>query len=216
MGEQITIQVRMDNALRDQAKEIFDEIGIDMSTAVRMLFKATVRKKGLPFSTTLEEKKEDVPSISEQKDYIMNMFMYEPPIADEEGTVTVMPLQFGEVPLSMFIQLITKIPAGKISRQEDIFEFISNIYGKKVYELPKRALPALDVNGNDIPYWRIVSNSGGILGTARMVSREYQKELLEKEGIPVIQRGNMEGSYRVDNYKDHLFDFRTLKIIKPE
>jgi len=42
MVDQGIVQVSMDNELKKQAEEIFDKIGIDMSTAVRMFFKATV------------------------------------------------------------------------------------------------------------------------------------------------------------------------------
>lgn len=44
------IQVRVDDELRQEATEIFDDLGIDMSTAVRMFLKRTVKERGLPFS----------------------------------------------------------------------------------------------------------------------------------------------------------------------
>lgn len=46
------------------------------------------------------------------------------------------------------------------------------------------------------------------------VSREAQGEQLMKEGIPIIQRSNIEGSYKVDNYKEYMFDFNTLNVVK--
>ncbi len=52
------IQVRVDDALRQEATEIFEELGIDMSTAVRMFLKRTVKEKGLPFPmTTIDSNK---------------------------------------------------------------------------------------------------------------------------------------------------------------
>jgi len=52
------IQVRVDDELRQDATEIFEELGIDMSTAVRMFLKRTVKEKGLPFPiTTINESK---------------------------------------------------------------------------------------------------------------------------------------------------------------
>ena len=40
------IQVRVDDELRQEATEIFDDLGIDMSTAVRMFLKRTVKERG--------------------------------------------------------------------------------------------------------------------------------------------------------------------------
>lgn len=52
------IQVRVDDELRQEATEIFEELGIDMSTAVRMFLKRTVKEKGLPFPmTTIDSNK---------------------------------------------------------------------------------------------------------------------------------------------------------------
>ncbi|MBR0395648.1 MAG: type II toxin-antitoxin system RelB/DinJ family antitoxin [Clostridiales bacterium] len=44
------IQVRVDDELRQEATEIFEDLGIDMSTAIRMFLKRTVKERGLPFS----------------------------------------------------------------------------------------------------------------------------------------------------------------------
>ncbi|ADU24059.1 type II toxin-antitoxin system RelB/DinJ family antitoxin [Ruminococcus albus] len=214
MAEQVMIQVRMDSVLKDQALEVFDKMGIDMSTAVRMFFKATVRQQELPFSTNVAETK--APSLGEQLgDFYKNMVMYEASIADDENVVTVFPLEFGEIPVKMFVQLVTKVPAGKVARWEDIFEYLGMLYGMKVYEKPHRAMPYMDSDGNDIPYWRIVSVNG-VLCDSRVRSRESQKEKLEREGIPIVQRGSIRNSYRVDNLKTHLFDFKSLKAIKSE
>ena len=44
------IQVRIDKEDKDKAAKIFEEIGIDISTAVRMFFKKSIKVNGLPFS----------------------------------------------------------------------------------------------------------------------------------------------------------------------
>ena len=212
MAEQTMIQVRMDTVLKDQAMEVFDKIGIDMSTAVRMFFKAAVREQRLPFSTLVADPINEQTKAQQLADYLKSMVMYEAPIADDEGTIAIMPLEYGGIPVAMYIQLLTKVPAGKITRWEDIFEHLGKLYGMKVYELPGKAMPQMDSDGNDIPFWRIVSTNG-VLGGGRWNNREGQKEKLISEGIPVVQRGSIEGSYKVENYKDYLFDFSSLKVV---
>ena len=44
------IQVRIDKEDKDKAVKIFEEIGIDISTAVRMFLKKSIKVNGLPFS----------------------------------------------------------------------------------------------------------------------------------------------------------------------
>lgn len=47
------LQVRIDDALKDQAARVFDSLGIDTSTAVRMFLKRAVMENGIPFRMTL-------------------------------------------------------------------------------------------------------------------------------------------------------------------
>ncbi len=47
------LQVRVDDSLKDQAAKVFDELGIDTSTAIRMFLKRTVMENGIPFRMTL-------------------------------------------------------------------------------------------------------------------------------------------------------------------
>lgn len=47
------VQVRIDEDLKNQATEIYDALGIDLSTAVRMFLKRSVMVNGVPFSMTI-------------------------------------------------------------------------------------------------------------------------------------------------------------------
>lgn len=49
------LQVRVDESLRAQAAAIYEDLGIDLQTAVRIFLKRSVREKGLPFGMTLNE-----------------------------------------------------------------------------------------------------------------------------------------------------------------
>lgn len=212
MGEQTMIQIRVDSQLKEDAAEVFERIGIDIPTAVRMFFKAAVREQRLPFSTNVAEVQK-VSEADKLMEYFKGMVMYEPPIiGDDESCVAVMPLENGrDIPSAMYVQLLMKVPVGRITCWEDIFAFLGKIYGRQVSGFPDRPLPHIDTERKQIPYWRVVS-SKGVLGDGRGGSKESQKEQLIKEGIPVIQRGSIEGSYRVENYKEYMFDFRKLKV----
>lgn len=49
------IQVRVDEDLKNQATAIYNELGIDLSTAIRMFLKKSVSDGGIPFSTKINE-----------------------------------------------------------------------------------------------------------------------------------------------------------------
>lgn len=46
------VQVRVDTDLKEQAAKIFEELGIDLSTAIRMFLKRSVLDEGIPFRMT--------------------------------------------------------------------------------------------------------------------------------------------------------------------
>ena len=43
------LQVRMDEELKNEASELFEKLGIDIPTAIRIFFKRAVIEKGIPF-----------------------------------------------------------------------------------------------------------------------------------------------------------------------
>ncbi|MBQ7916652.1 MAG: type II toxin-antitoxin system RelB/DinJ family antitoxin [Firmicutes bacterium] len=47
------VQVRVDDELKNAATEIYETLGIDLPTAVRMFLKRSVIENGIPFSMTL-------------------------------------------------------------------------------------------------------------------------------------------------------------------
>lgn len=51
--EKTTVNIRMDKQDKETAKMIFENLGLDMSTAVNMFIKQTIISNGLPFQPTL-------------------------------------------------------------------------------------------------------------------------------------------------------------------
>ena len=47
------VQVRVDEDLKNQATVVYDALGIDLSTAIRIFLKRSGRMNGVPFSMTL-------------------------------------------------------------------------------------------------------------------------------------------------------------------
>ena len=48
------VQVRIDDELKNQATAVYDALGIDLSTAVRMFLKRSVMVNGVPFNYKAE------------------------------------------------------------------------------------------------------------------------------------------------------------------
>ncbi len=47
------VQFRIDDDLKKQATELYDKLGIDLSTAMRMFLKRSVSVNGIPFAMVL-------------------------------------------------------------------------------------------------------------------------------------------------------------------
>ncbi|MCM1322106.1 MAG: type II toxin-antitoxin system RelB/DinJ family antitoxin [Bacteroides sp.] len=48
------VQVRVDESIRDEASEIFHNLGMDMSSAVRLFLNRVILAQGLPFPMRLQ------------------------------------------------------------------------------------------------------------------------------------------------------------------
>ena len=49
------LQVRIDDTLKTKASEVFEKLGIDLPTAVRIFLKRSVIENGIPFSMKLPD-----------------------------------------------------------------------------------------------------------------------------------------------------------------
>lgn len=49
------LKIRTDKHIKEEAEEIFNELGLDMTTAINMFLKASVRMHGIPFELKLDE-----------------------------------------------------------------------------------------------------------------------------------------------------------------
>lgn len=47
------LQVRVDDSLKNEAAQVFERLGIDTSTAIRIFLKRAVMENGIPFKMTL-------------------------------------------------------------------------------------------------------------------------------------------------------------------
>ena len=48
------LNIRTDKDIKDQAETIFNELGINMTTAINMFLRATIREYGIPFELKLD------------------------------------------------------------------------------------------------------------------------------------------------------------------
>lgn len=50
------LQVRVDETLKQQAAVIYEQLGLDLPSAVRMFLRRSVAERGIPFGTKLDER----------------------------------------------------------------------------------------------------------------------------------------------------------------
>jgi len=67
------LNVRVDADLKKQAEEIFNELGLTMSTALTVFLRQTVRSNGIPFDMRLNTPNEDTLAATKDVNLSRNM-----------------------------------------------------------------------------------------------------------------------------------------------
>ena len=83
------MQFRVDDDLKAQASAVYEELGIDLPTALRMFMKRTVAVNGIPFSMTLpkaaEQNSGEIEMTDDEKiDFVAQRILREHKAAFEE------------------------------------------------------------------------------------------------------------------------------------
>lgn len=122
-----------------------------------------------------------------------------------------------KVKYSLYMKIIDSIPEGKISTLEAIDAFLSDVYGEPNIERP---IPDAStrfyetLSGQTHIWWRVVSPQGLIQNFLIPIGMEMRKMKLEAEGHTVTLK-TPGVSYKVENYKNNLFDLNTLRPVMP-
>lgn len=196
MSETNLIQIRIDSQLKIEANEVFEKMGIDMPTAIRMFLKRTVLEQGLPFSTTLPQN-----GISSFKNNE----------ALPKRIIRIPAKKSVKVPRDLVEHIIKQVPYGKLTRYEDIQTFFADLYGVEIAILEPISVVTI-LQDTEFPYWRVVSQRGFLPTKNPHYSDEQCAEKLKQEGFSISKGGANQALLRVDNYKDYLFDIQNIKI----
>ena len=122
-----------------------------------------------------------------------------------------------KVKYSLYMKIIDSIPEGKLSTLEAIDAFLSDVYDEPNIERPipdacTRFYETL--SGQTHAWWRVVSPKGLIQDWRIPIGIEKRKERLESEGHTIMPT-SAGASYKVKNYREHLFDLNILRLIMP-
>ena len=62
MGDTTSMNLRIDKTLKKDAETLFETLGINMTTAINIFLKQSVRDQGIPFQITVNKSYRDVPA----------------------------------------------------------------------------------------------------------------------------------------------------------
>lgn len=60
------MNIRMDSEVKKQAQQLFSDLGLDMTTAVNMFLRQSIRSHGIPFNLRLEVPNEETVAVIEE------------------------------------------------------------------------------------------------------------------------------------------------------
>ena len=113
------------------------------------------------------------------------------------------------IPFSRRIELIKRIPYGKIVREEDLDDYFKRAYKTDTFRFIETHHPVYDEEGEEIPYWRVVGKGGRVtMGSRFTFTREQKCERLAKEGVPTERFGT--DLIRVIDFRHYLFDLESI------
>ena len=67
----VAMNVRVDKELKEQATELYNDLGISLSSAINMFLRQSVRENGLPFKPQRTRRKSEIELAVEEADQIM-------------------------------------------------------------------------------------------------------------------------------------------------
>ncbi|MBQ6503702.1 MAG: type II toxin-antitoxin system RelB/DinJ family antitoxin [Flexilinea sp.] len=70
MGNAVATQIRIDSDIKEQAESLFNELGLNMSSAVNIFLRSAIRENGIPFQLKLDEPNETTLAAVEEGDRI--------------------------------------------------------------------------------------------------------------------------------------------------
>jgi len=65
MADTTNLSIRIDRSLKDEADQVFNEMGMNLTTAITIFVRQAVRQKKIPFEITLEGSQEKTIAMSE-------------------------------------------------------------------------------------------------------------------------------------------------------
>lgn len=113
------------------------------------------------------------------------------------------------IPLSEYMELMRKVPKGKVVTAKTVDAYFRKKYGVEVIVIESHGRILEEMNMT-FPFWRELSTNGQLYATTRLHSRDQQQQLLEEDGLTIIPCGANNASLKVENYKSFLFDLDTL------
>ena len=132
-----------------------------------------------------------------------------------------------EIPMVMLVEIINKIPKGRLTRIKDIENAFKTFYGVDIIRFEPVLFANLfkhlqtSIDSGDIfdiyhntPWWRLVSNIGCVSKIDQLVFEDMQKAL-KKEKFTLIEY-NHKAEARVKDYKQYLVDYKITKGVNSE
>lgn len=59
MGKSVTMNIRIDEDVKKEAEELFESLGLNLTTAVNVFMRQAIKSNGIPFMITNNENKSE-------------------------------------------------------------------------------------------------------------------------------------------------------------
>lgn len=77
----MSISIRLDSEVKEQAQQVFSNLGMDMTTAINIFLRQAIQYQGLPFDVRLDENRKLLQALTDL-DQNRNMSQYFESVSD--------------------------------------------------------------------------------------------------------------------------------------
>ena len=114
------------------------------------------------------------------------------------------------IPMLAYYTIVSGIPRGMVCSRNQITKCIRKAYANDSLELGKD-LNSIEIYANlSFPFWRVVSQRGFLIDNFYH-SKEYQRTMLESEGIKTVN-SDKNNSIRIVDFESRRFDTNNFNV----
>ena len=114
------------------------------------------------------------------------------------------------IPVEQYIALLFNIPDGYLTTWEAMDRYFEKLYGAERVKAELQSHWPLNVDGAEVPYWKIIGTTGFLHDDWYRCSIQTRADKLKEHGFIIEAAGKGKQLLKVRNYKKYFYDLSKI------